>query len=81
MTILQANILVWVAMPSSRGSSQPRDRTQVSQIAGRFFTSWATQEILVHPKRGILSIKKGNTAEYLQGKDAHDLLKGERLSQ
>ena len=36
--ILQAGILVWVAMPSSRGSSQPRDQTQVSQIAGRFFT-------------------------------------------
>ena len=36
--ILQARILEWVAMPSSRGSSQPRDRTQVSRIAGRFFT-------------------------------------------
>ena len=36
--ILQARILEWVAMPSSRGSSQPRDRTQVSWIAGRFFT-------------------------------------------
>ena len=29
----------WVAMPSSRGSSWPRDRTQVSRIAGRFFTA------------------------------------------
>ena len=36
--ILQARILEWVAMPSSRGSSQPRDRTQVSYIAGRFLT-------------------------------------------
>ena len=36
--ILQARILEWVAMPSSKGSSQPRDRTQVSHIAGRFFT-------------------------------------------
>ena len=35
---LQARILEWVAMPSSRGSSQPRDWTQVSHIAGRFFT-------------------------------------------
>ena len=35
---LQARILEWVAMPSSRGSSQPRDRTQVSHIAGEFFT-------------------------------------------
>ena len=36
--ILQARILVWVAVPFSRGSSQPRDWTQVSHIAGRFFT-------------------------------------------
>ena len=42
--ILQARILKWVAFPFSRGSSQPRDRTQVSCIAGRFFTSWATRE-------------------------------------
>ena len=37
--ILQARILEWVAFPFSRGSSQPRDQTQVSLIAGRFFTS------------------------------------------
>ena len=42
--ILQARILQWVAVPFSRGSSQPRDRTQVSHIAGRFFISWATRE-------------------------------------
>ena len=42
--ILQARILEWVAFPFSRGSSQPRDRTGVSRIAGRFFTSWATRE-------------------------------------
>ena len=36
--ILQAGILGWVAIPFSRGSSQPRDRTRVSCIAGRFFT-------------------------------------------
>ena len=40
--ILQARILEWVAYPFSRGSSQPRDWTWVSCIAGRFFTSWAT---------------------------------------
>ena len=34
--------LEWVAFPFSRGSSQPRDWTQVFLIAGRFFTSWAT---------------------------------------
>ena len=42
--ILQARILEWVAFPFSRASSQPRDWTQVSCIAGRFFTSWATRE-------------------------------------
>ena len=36
--ILQARILEWVAMPSSRGSSQPRDRTWVSCTAGGLFT-------------------------------------------
>ena len=35
--ILQARILEWVAIPFSRGSSGPRDRSQVSRIAGRFF--------------------------------------------
>ena len=39
MEILQARILEWVAFPFSRGSSQPRDQTQVSHIAGRFFTA------------------------------------------
>ena len=43
--ILQARILEWVAFPFSRGSSQPRNRTQVSYFAGRFFTSWATREV------------------------------------
>ena len=42
--ILQAKILEWVAFPFSRGSSQCRDRIQVSCIAGRFFPSWATSE-------------------------------------
>ena len=40
--ILQARILEWVAFPFFRGPSQPRDRTQVSHVAGGFFTSWAT---------------------------------------
>ena len=42
--ILQVRKLEWVAYPFSRVSSQPRDRTQVSCIAGKFFTSWATRE-------------------------------------
>ena len=40
--IFQARILLWVAISFSRGSSWPRDQTQVSCIAGRFFTVWAT---------------------------------------
>ena len=42
--IIQARILERVAMPSCRGSSQPRDQTLVSHIAGGFFTIWATRE-------------------------------------
>ena len=42
--ILQTRILEWVAISFSRGSSQPRDRTRVSCIAGRRFTVWATRE-------------------------------------
>ena len=43
--IFQARILEWVAIPFSRGSSQPRDWTQVSCITGEFFTTWATREV------------------------------------
>ena len=53
--ILQA-ILVWVATPFSRGSSQPRDWTQVSTTAGRFFTIWTTREA---QKSGVSSNSKG----------------------
>ena len=42
--ILQAKILVWVAFSFSKECYQPRDRTQVSHTAGRFFISWATRE-------------------------------------
>ena len=42
--ILQARILEWVALPSSKGSFQPRDRTQVSHIAGGFFYQLSYQE-------------------------------------
>ena len=41
--ILQA-IMEWIAFSFSMGSSQPRNETQVSCIAGRFFTSCATRE-------------------------------------
>ena len=42
--ILQARIMEWVAVTSSRGSSRPRDRIPVHCIAGRFFAIWATKE-------------------------------------
>ena len=44
MGIIQTRILEWVAMPSSRGSSQSRDQIHISCIAGRLFTNWATRE-------------------------------------
>ena len=46
--ILQVRILEWVAIPFSRGCSQPRDWTQVSCTAGRFFTIWATRAVPWH---------------------------------
>ena len=42
--ILKARILEWVSISFSRESSWPRNRTQVSCIAGRFFTDWVTWE-------------------------------------
>ena len=42
--ILQARILEWIAISSCRGSSQPRDWTQVSHIAGRLFPNWTTRQ-------------------------------------
>ena len=46
--ILQARMLEWVAGPFSRVSSQTRDQTQVSRIAGRFYTSWANREAPIY---------------------------------
>ena len=42
--IFKARVLEWVAISFSRGSSRPRDWTQVFQIPGRYFTVWATKE-------------------------------------
>ena len=49
--IFQARVLEWVAISFSRGSSRPRDWTQVSCIVGRCFTVWATREafLLFYP--------------------------------
>ena len=56
--ILQARILEWVAISFSRGSSQPKDRTWVSHIAGRLFTVCTTGEAHTH-----------RLSEYFQMKD------------
>ena len=53
--ILLARILEGTAIPFSRGSSQPRDWTRISCIAGGFFTSWATRELT------------GQNANFLEG--------------
>ena len=68
MGILQARVLEWVAMPSSRGSSQPSDQIQASRTAGGFFTIWATRK----PKNselGSISLLQGifPTQELNQG--------------
>ena len=44
--IFQARILEWITIPFSKGSSQPRDQTWVSCIAGKVFTDWVTREAL-----------------------------------
>ena len=50
---VQARILVWTGISFSRGSSQPRNRTQVYSIAGRFFTDWATREAHIEVPQNI----------------------------
>ena len=58
--IFQARILEWVTIPFSRGSSPPGDQTQVSWIAGRFFTLWAIREAHYPWYGSILSLIKEN---------------------
>ena len=53
--ILLARILKWVAFPFSRGSSQLRDWTQVSRIAGGFLASWTTREACEAPSQPLYS--------------------------
>ena len=55
--ILQVRILEWVAIPFSRGSSLPKDQTQVSWIAGGFFTIWASRKA---PRETIQLCKSGS---------------------
>ena len=66
--IPQARILERVAMPSPRGSSQPRDLTHVSRIAGRFFTIWATREAPVNHGETCASPKEGKENVFIERK-------------
>ena len=63
--ILQARILEWVAISFSRGSSQPRDQTQVSGIGGGRFNLWATREA---PLPKIKPLAKGQTISNWQSR-------------
>ena len=70
--ILQARVLEWVAISFSRGSSWPRDRTQVSHVVGRCFTIWATRENCSHEiKRHLLLGRKAmsNLDSILKSRD------------
>ena len=62
--IIEARMLVWVAIPFSRGSSQPRNWTQVSCVAGRFFTF----ELQGRPKLDIIISKENNQLHENQGR-------------
>ena len=57
--IFQARILEWVAISFSRGSSWPRDQTQVSHIVGRCFTLWARDTDIFHAKMGTVKDRNG----------------------
>ena len=59
--ILQARILEWVAVPFSRGFSQPRNWSQVSCVAGRFSTSWGTREAQKTKNFLLYSCYEGNS--------------------
>ena len=58
--ILYTRILGWVAFPFSRGSSQPGNWTQVSHIAGRFVTNWATREARLSVSIDLLILEVSN---------------------
>ena len=62
--IFQARVLEWVAISFSRGSSRPRDQTQVSLIADRHYTLWATREALSESHSGV---SKFSRPEYWSG--------------
>ena len=58
-------ILEWVAYSFPRGSSQPRNQTGVSCIAGVFFTNWAMREALQKASTWILNLLKTKKQKYI----------------
>ena len=58
--IILARILEWVAISFSRRSSWPRDWTQTSCAAGRFFTIWATKQAQLPTSRWEVSLEKSD---------------------
>ena len=72
--IFQARVPEWVAIPFSRGSSHPRDPTQISCIAGRCFTLWATREVQL-----LLSTSLDSHLTYMVGGGWKGLLWGNVL--
>ena len=71
--IFQARILEWVAISFSRGSSQLRDKTQVSCTAGRCFTLWATREVLRKKKYKIYIVRYQRRPFFTEGRDKNGL--------
>ena len=72
--IFQARVLDWVAYLFSRSSSQPRDWTVVSCIAGGFFTNWAVRIAIsypyyIHINAGIWNLGKWFWGTFLQGRN------------
>ena len=61
--ILHTRVLEWVAFPFSRGSSRPKDWTQVPCIAGGFFTIWATREAHSHPSISLQVLKTNDVGQ------------------
>ena len=62
--ILQARILEWVAIPFYRGSSLPRDWTCVSHMAGKFFTIWATREVLTYNYNLLILFRRLSSVQF-----------------
>ena len=63
--IFQARVLEWAAIAFSRGSSQPRDRTRVSCIAGRYLPTCATREVYTVAQKGLLFSNSSSTEALL----------------